>query len=167
MSDAGEFSISPEEQPFLDEIRANPDDDAARLVYADWLEERGDVRAEYVRLSVELATLASRNIKRKRYRRLQRELTEMSMDIQRNWLAMMAHGCVLNCRRGAACPGEWKALRPSNDACTRTCPYCHEPVHYCASPMEARQRVSIRHERICPDQFVAIRLFPGAEIRED
>lgn len=42
--------ISLEEQPFLDEIRANPDDDAARLVYADWLEERGDVRAEYLRL---------------------------------------------------------------------------------------------------------------------
>lgn len=52
MSDA-EFTIAPEEQPFLDEIRANPDDDAARLVYADWLEERGDVRAEYLRVEVE------------------------------------------------------------------------------------------------------------------
>ena len=28
---------------FLREIAANPDDDAPRLVYADWLEETGDL----------------------------------------------------------------------------------------------------------------------------
>jgi uncharacterized protein (TIGR02996 family) len=32
-----------------------PDDDAPRLVYADWLLERGDPRGDYIRLSVELA----------------------------------------------------------------------------------------------------------------
>ena len=47
-----------EEQAFLDEITRNPDDDAPRLVYADWLEERGDIRGEYLRLGVKLAGLA-------------------------------------------------------------------------------------------------------------
>lgn len=35
-----------------------PDDDAPRLVYADWLEEHGDAeQAEFIRVQIELATL--------------------------------------------------------------------------------------------------------------
>lgn len=41
---------------FIAAIRAAPGDDAARLVYADWLEERGDPRADYLRAEVALAT---------------------------------------------------------------------------------------------------------------
>lgn len=37
-------------------IRANPDQDAPRLIYADWLEEQGDgARAAFIRVQVELA----------------------------------------------------------------------------------------------------------------
>ena len=37
---------------------AAPDDDAPRLVYADWLDEHGDAaRAEFIRVQVELAAL--------------------------------------------------------------------------------------------------------------
>lgn len=46
-----------EDFPFLRAIFHRPDDDAPRLVYADWLEERGDPRAEYLRLEVELRRL--------------------------------------------------------------------------------------------------------------
>jgi uncharacterized protein (TIGR02996 family) len=42
---------------FLRAIREGPDDPARRLVYADWLEERGDARGEYLRLSCRLAEL--------------------------------------------------------------------------------------------------------------
>ena len=38
------------EASFLAAIQRDPNDEASRLVYADWLEERGDERAEYVRL---------------------------------------------------------------------------------------------------------------------
>src|SRR4051794_23581086 len=38
-----------DESAFLAALRANPDDDAARLVFADWLDERGDPRAAWVR----------------------------------------------------------------------------------------------------------------------
>ena len=41
-----------DESAFLAAVSANPDDDTARLVYADWLQERDDPRAEYVRLEV-------------------------------------------------------------------------------------------------------------------
>ena len=43
-----------EEEAFLRAIAANPADDGTRLVYADWLEERGDPRAEYIRLRLRL-----------------------------------------------------------------------------------------------------------------
>lgn len=45
-----------EELAFLNVLRANPEDDTTRLVYADWLDEHGDSeRAAYLRLLVELA----------------------------------------------------------------------------------------------------------------
>jgi uncharacterized protein (TIGR02996 family) len=45
------------EDGLLAALLADPADDEARLVYADWLEERGDPRADYLRLSVALAAL--------------------------------------------------------------------------------------------------------------
>ncbi|MEK6238590.1 MAG: TIGR02996 domain-containing protein [Planctomycetales bacterium] len=38
---------------FLAEIADAPHDDAPRLIYADWLEERGDSRADFIRLAVD------------------------------------------------------------------------------------------------------------------
>ena len=44
-----------DEYTLLNAIRSNPDDDTVRLVYADWLEERGeDIRASFIRGHVEL-----------------------------------------------------------------------------------------------------------------
>ena len=42
----------------LQAIIENPDDDAPRLVYADWLEERGDPRGEFIRVQCDLARMA-------------------------------------------------------------------------------------------------------------
>lgn len=44
------------EQPFIDAVRSNPDDDAPRWIFADWLEEHGHhKRAEFIRNSIQLA----------------------------------------------------------------------------------------------------------------
>lgn len=40
---------------FLAAVVAAPADDLPRLVYADWLDERGDPRGEFIRVQVELA----------------------------------------------------------------------------------------------------------------
>jgi uncharacterized protein (TIGR02996 family) len=48
-----------EEAGFLAAIRANPRDDSLRLVYADWLDERGRPESAYLRLECELAARAS------------------------------------------------------------------------------------------------------------
>jgi uncharacterized protein (TIGR02996 family) len=39
---------------FLRAIRAQPDDDTARLAFADWLDERGDPLGEFIRVQMEL-----------------------------------------------------------------------------------------------------------------
>ena len=48
------------EQAFLDDIRANLEDDTPRLIFADWLDDRGDeARAEFIRVQCRLARLKS------------------------------------------------------------------------------------------------------------
>ena len=46
-----------EEAAFLRLIAAAPDDDAPRLIYADWLDERGDPRGGFIRAQCALARL--------------------------------------------------------------------------------------------------------------
>jgi uncharacterized protein (TIGR02996 family) len=49
--------MKPEEVRFLERICAEADDDAPRLIFADWLDEQGDPRGEFIRLQVALARL--------------------------------------------------------------------------------------------------------------
>jgi uncharacterized protein (TIGR02996 family) len=49
-----------DEAAFLVAIGRAPEDDTARLVYADWLQERNDPRAEYVRLEVRYHQMSAR-----------------------------------------------------------------------------------------------------------
>jgi uncharacterized protein (TIGR02996 family) len=53
-----------DDKAFLQAIIENPGDDGVRLVYADWLEEQGDPRAEIVRLQCTLSHLAMHDIRR-------------------------------------------------------------------------------------------------------
>jgi uncharacterized protein (TIGR02996 family) len=59
---------------FLDAIRKDPNDDVTRLVYADWLDEQGDSRGEYLRLEHQLSQTAQR-------------LGELQRKIEPAWLA--------------------------------------------------------------------------------
>jgi uncharacterized protein (TIGR02996 family) len=50
----------PEEADFIRTIQADPNNDSHRLVYADWLEERGDKRGEFLRLKCQQEQLSNR-----------------------------------------------------------------------------------------------------------
>ncbi|HXG10133.1 MAG TPA: TIGR02996 domain-containing protein [Gemmataceae bacterium] len=67
-----------DEDIFLQAIRENPDDDGARLIYADWLEEQGDPRGELIRVQCALARMpagaAGRRELEERERQLLREV---------------------------------------------------------------------------------------------
>ncbi|SRR5579871_3008402 len=86
---------------FLAAIRANPDDDALRLVYADWLEERGDVRSELLRLELIVDRAAHPDL-----HELAR-LQELQHTLDRDWLLTVGRAnfgrvCTLYCREPIA-----------------------------------------------------------------
>src|SRR3954462_12824674 len=57
------------ERAFLDDIIASPEDDAPRLIFADWLEDHGDPdRAEFIRLQVELEKLPPHSVRARQAR---------------------------------------------------------------------------------------------------
>jgi uncharacterized protein (TIGR02996 family) len=68
---------------FLATIQASPDDDAPRLVYADWLEERNDVaKSEYLRLVHSLTILPDEAPERPR---LVKRLIKVAGQIDETW----------------------------------------------------------------------------------
>jgi uncharacterized protein (TIGR02996 family) len=71
---------------FLQAILADPDDDATRLVYADWLEERGDPRGEFMRTQCALARWREGSPGRPQMEARERELLERHQDA---WLGTL------------------------------------------------------------------------------
>jgi uncharacterized protein (TIGR02996 family) len=57
-------AMCPDEAAFLAAIKASLDDDAPRLQFADWLEERGQgERAEFIRVQLHLARITGKDIR--------------------------------------------------------------------------------------------------------
>lgn len=64
-------------------IAATPEDDSVRLVYADWLEERGEsARAEFIRIQIELAQTSADSPNRSALQARAAELLQMH---ERSW----------------------------------------------------------------------------------
>jgi uncharacterized protein (TIGR02996 family) len=65
---------------FLRAIIENPDDDSLRLVYADYLDERGDPRGEFIRVQIALAGLPDNDPRRGELEARERQLLEEHKD---------------------------------------------------------------------------------------
>jgi uncharacterized protein (TIGR02996 family) len=62
---------------FLGDIIEHPDDDAPRLIYADWLDDQGQPeRAEFIRLQCLLASLPQDDPSRPEYQERERQLLD-------------------------------------------------------------------------------------------
>ena len=67
-----------EREAFLADVIEHPEDDAPRLVYADWLEDHGDAdRAAFIRLQCELAKLEEWDARRPELERRQKRLLRL------------------------------------------------------------------------------------------
>src|SRR3954463_6289309 len=75
-----------EEAAFLDALATNPGDDVTRQVYADWLQERGDERGDYLRGEIEFAALPEFHPRRDE---LARTLAALRERIDAGWLAQV------------------------------------------------------------------------------
>src|SRR5438552_3245579 len=63
-------------EAFLREICEHPDDDAPRLIYADWLEENGQPeRAEFIRVQIQLEQFPPGSVPQEVRERIGRLLT--------------------------------------------------------------------------------------------
>src|SRR5438105_2566118 len=72
-----------DDDSFLQAIRAMPTDQALRLVYADWLEDRRDERGEYLRIQAKLLGAAR---ERKSRKELQARYKKLRSRIDPGWL---------------------------------------------------------------------------------
>jgi len=70
----------PEVVAFLQDIKQVPDDDTPRLIFADWLEENGDPRGEFVRVQCELAECAPTDPRRSRLVKREKDLLAQFRD---------------------------------------------------------------------------------------
>ena len=59
------MNSTPDDSAFLTAILGTPRDETAKLVYADWLEERGDPRAAYLRTQVEFRRSPTEDLRRR------------------------------------------------------------------------------------------------------
>jgi uncharacterized protein (TIGR02996 family) len=75
-----------EDEPFLRAIRATPRDRLVRLVYADWLDERGDPRAEYLRLQARCAELTPGHGDTPAMRQ---RMAELRASLPADWVALL------------------------------------------------------------------------------
>jgi uncharacterized protein (TIGR02996 family) len=146
---------------FLTSLLDDPTDDATRLVYADWLEEQGEpvsaAKAEFLRLTVQLAD----PVQKKKSRKKRRErLQQLAAQLDTDWLAVVSRLAVENCRpkrkagdsrrmRGLRfdflCDRRWEELRPTDDRAIRSCDACQQNVHYCDTITEASRHADSGH----------------------
>lgn len=72
-----------EDEAFVARLRAKPDDETARLVYADFLDERDDPRGAYLRAEAAWVALQPQD---EQYRPLYRELSRRAAVLDPAWL---------------------------------------------------------------------------------
>jgi uncharacterized protein (TIGR02996 family) len=126
----------PMEQSLLQAIAGR--DEASRIVYADWLEQRGDpMRAEFLRVqdevregsrpSAELAVLVSR-------------LRARAAEVDVAWRLRVADPGVERCvaRSSFPCSKTWSALQATERDRVRHCTHCKQDVYYALNVGEAR-----------------------------
>jgi uncharacterized protein (TIGR02996 family) len=145
------------EDALLAAVLAAPLEDAPRLVYADWLEEQGDPRGEFLRIIVRLETLAGReappemSAKLKWVREvagLRNRLRELRQVVPGEWALRLFRVQIEHCNLvgfGANCPRRWDRLRETEDPTIRYCGHCMRYVWFCWSAAAVGQAIRSGH----------------------
>jgi uncharacterized protein (TIGR02996 family) len=147
-----------EESDFIAAILSAPRDDALRLVFADWLEERSDLRGEFLRVVVRLEALSEqyepedRRAKLRRVREiagLKRRLRELREVIPPDWAMRISRGWIEHCNlRGPGadlCPRRWELLEETDCPAVRRCRHCSRDVWCCWSVPEVGHALRSDH----------------------
>jgi len=127
-----------QDEAFLQDIVAHPEDNSLRLIYADWLDEQGDPRAGFLRLEAEFTALPETD---KRKKQLRKRLRKLQQGLPPDWLARLDRTNIENCsvRFEFECPKRWEKLQVTGDEKVRYCETCRKPVFHCDTVKEAQQ----------------------------
>ncbi|MBN9518290.1 TIGR02996 domain-containing protein [bacterium] len=143
---------------FLRAVLADPTQDTPLLVYADWLDERGDpvsaAKAEFLR-----GTVGLRTVPKARHKGFRKRLQALAAGLDTDWLGVVSRVAVENCGNPAnenrigmrvfqfdvLCDRRWEDLRPTEDRGVRFCEGCGENVHYCDTIVEGRRHAHQGH----------------------
>jgi uncharacterized protein (TIGR02996 family) len=129
-----------DEAAFLNAILASPQDDAPRLIYADWLDERGDElatrKADFLRVTCSLLTVPTGP----RRSLLLAGLRGRAAGLDPEWLAVVSRLQLEACAAlfKFQCPKQWENLLATDDATIRWCETCRKSVHFCDTIEAAR-----------------------------
>jgi uncharacterized protein (TIGR02996 family) len=126
-------ALDPVEERLIAAITAR--DHASRIVYADWLEERGDhARAEYLRLQVQLLGEPG---DRPELDTVRERLRELARGLDMEWRRQVGRPAIEGCvSLEVPCPKDWGSLVPTERENVRFCEACSRSVFYCASTWE-------------------------------
>jgi uncharacterized protein (TIGR02996 family) len=141
-------------------------DEAARLVYADWLEGQGEpARAEFLRLQqVLVGPVPIDDAGKALWKRRTDRLRVLAEQVDFDWRVAVARPAVENCDAhfDFACPMEWGQLAPTAVPDVRACKLCDEAVYYCRSINEARVHTTKNH---CVALDIVVERTPGDLVR--
>src|SRR4051794_23075081 len=130
------------DEPFLRAIVEDPEDDAPRLVYADWLDEHGDpARAEFIRVQVRLATLSESDPQFAGLWAREKELRHAYSDVWRKELPRLSGINWLGFWRG-------RGFISSADVMAWRCYRTQAPAIFAATPIQSLRFFSLS-EKTC------------------
>jgi uncharacterized protein (TIGR02996 family) len=112
-------------------------DDSARLVYADWLEQRGDLqRADFLRVQHALMTLERET---PAFHERTAALRALAPGLQLQWRQRLARPAVEGCDGGfeVPCVRDWSQLTCTDRPDVRHCDGCRKLVYYSATIHQA------------------------------
>lgn len=138
------------EKDFLREIELHPDDNTTRLIYADWLDEQGDPRGEYLRIHCELASVSQSD---ERYKSLVEREKELQLQFDAKWLDAIGQPRIKNCEVAESetiqfeyeCPKAWSELTPTQNQNIRHCSACQQEVFHCHTVAQLGGHVRLGH----------------------
>lgn len=148
-----------DERVFIRELWFEPGDLSARLIYADWLEEHRDQRAEILRNDVQLFELGARHDEEAVQQR-EKLVAQRRRIVHRDhwqWMALVGSAEIEGCTSldnpelyarteqsllqfRVRCPLRWENLQAiGDDPTVRFCSECQRSVHYCMTMQDVQR----------------------------
>ncbi|MCS6863720.1 MAG: TIGR02996 domain-containing protein [Gemmataceae bacterium] len=155
--------FSSEEWAFLRTLLDVPEDRNTLWMYADWLEDRADRRAEFVRLLAERLEYSPADPTRAA---IDAHIEQLRAELDPHWLMIFDAAPVANCVPSHAattsfCGTLWTDLAPTDVPDIRICHRCRSAVVYCARLDDARQFAN------CGQRVALSTRIPIAELAHD